>query len=210
MTDLTTAADLATAGGTLVLAIATFASIRAGQRSTKLAERSLLAGLRPLLFPTRLDDPPEKVGFQDQHFLRVEGGRAVVDVTDDVIYLAMSIRNVGSGMAVLDRWCLRPSEESRADAPAPLEQFRRLTRDLYVPPNDRFFWQGALREPDDPVFVRTAKQVAASDPIVLELLYGDIEGGQRTISRFSFTVPTDRGWLVALSRHWYLDNDAPR
>ena len=56
MADWPTIASLATAGGTLVLAVATFSSVRSGQRSTRIAERStqiaeraLLIGLRPVL-----------------------------------------------------------------------------------------------------------------------------------------------------------------
>jgi hypothetical protein len=58
MADWSTIASLATAGGTLVLAAATFSSVRFGQRSariaersTAIAERSLLLGLRPVSFP---------------------------------------------------------------------------------------------------------------------------------------------------------------
>ena len=61
MTDWSTIASLATAGGTLVLAVATFASIRSANRSARVpersartAERSLLAGQRPLLVNSRL------------------------------------------------------------------------------------------------------------------------------------------------------------
>ena len=56
MSGWSTIASLATAGGTLVLAVATFASIRSANRSVRTSERaartaeqSLLAGQRPLL-----------------------------------------------------------------------------------------------------------------------------------------------------------------
>ena len=62
-TDWVTISALATAAGTLVLALATFASVRSANRAARVAERSLLAGLRPLLVPSRLDDPPQKIGF---------------------------------------------------------------------------------------------------------------------------------------------------
>jgi hypothetical protein len=52
MADWPTIASLATAGGTLVLALATFSSVRSGQRSTQIAERALLIGLRPVLVPS--------------------------------------------------------------------------------------------------------------------------------------------------------------
>jgi hypothetical protein len=61
------------------------------------------------------------------------------------------VRNVGNGIAVLDRWDLHP-EHLTSDVPhrAP-GAFRRLTRDLYVPAGDLGFWQGAFRDPTDPV-----------------------------------------------------------
>jgi hypothetical protein len=72
MADWPTIASLATAGGTLVLAVATFSSVRAGRRSTRIAERStgiaeraLLVGMRPVLVPSRGTDPPETVRFVD-------------------------------------------------------------------------------------------------------------------------------------------------
>jgi hypothetical protein len=54
--DWATIASLATAGGTLVLAVSTFASVKSANRAARAAERSLLAGLRPLLVPSRLQD----------------------------------------------------------------------------------------------------------------------------------------------------------
>ena len=37
-----------------------------------------------------------------------------------------------------------------ADAHPPLDEFRRLARDLYIPSGDVGFWQGAFREPGIP------------------------------------------------------------
>jgi hypothetical protein len=68
-----TISALATAGGTLVLAGATYASVRSANRAARVAERSLLAGLRPLLMPSRLDDPPQKVTFVDEVWLSPVG-----------------------------------------------------------------------------------------------------------------------------------------
>jgi hypothetical protein len=47
--DWVTISSLATAGGTLVLAAATFASVRSANRSARASEQALSAGLRPLL-----------------------------------------------------------------------------------------------------------------------------------------------------------------
>jgi hypothetical protein len=54
--DWASIASLATAIGTLVLAVATFASVRSANRAARAAEQSLLVGLRPLLMPSRLQD----------------------------------------------------------------------------------------------------------------------------------------------------------
>ncbi len=87
-----------------MLALATFASVRSSNRSARATERALLAGIRPVLNSSRLGDPAEKVGFNDDHWIKVEGGRCVIEVTDEAIYLAIAVRNVGNGLAVLDRW----------------------------------------------------------------------------------------------------------
>ena len=71
MTDWATISALATAGGTLILAIATFASVRSANRAARVAEQSLLTNLRPLLTTSRLEDPGEKVGFADDHYMRI-------------------------------------------------------------------------------------------------------------------------------------------
>ena len=54
MADWVTISALATAGRTLVLASATFASVRSANRSARATERALLAGIRPVLAPSRL------------------------------------------------------------------------------------------------------------------------------------------------------------
>ena len=51
MADITTIAELGTAGGTLILAVATFGSVRSANRAARVAERSLELGLRPLHDP---------------------------------------------------------------------------------------------------------------------------------------------------------------
>ena len=45
------------AGGTLVLAVATFSAVRSSNRSARIAEQALQEQRRPLLVNARLDDP---------------------------------------------------------------------------------------------------------------------------------------------------------
>lgn len=212
MADWVTISSLATAGGTLVLAAATFASVRSANRAARVAERSLLVGLRPLLVPSRLDAPAEKVGFADDKWVLVPGGGGVAEVDGDVVYLALSLRNVGSGIAVLHGWRFFPERllSSSAADHAPLEEFTRLTRDLYVPAGDVGFWQGSFRDPGSSEFAAARRAIEARESLTVELLYGDHEGGQRVISRFA-VIPRDDGkWIAAAGRHWNIDGADPR
>lgn len=210
MTDWVSLSALATAGGTLVLAVATFGSVRSANRAARAAERSLLAGLRPLVIPSRPDDPSQKVRFADDRWFLVPGGEATAEVTAEAVYFVMSVRNVGSGIAVLHGWRFDPRRIQGVDAHPPLEEFRRLSRDLYIPVADNGFWQGAFREPGTPEFAAAAAAVEARQPFTIDLLYGDFEGGQRMISRFGISPRHDDGWITAVSRHWNIDRDDPR
>src|SRR5205823_2014302 len=103
---------------------------RSANRAARVAERSLLEGLRPLIVASRFDDPPEKISFADQHWVQVPGGHGSVEVTSEAEYLAIAIRNAGRGMAVLHGWTAYASEVASRPLPQPLEEFRRLTRDI--------------------------------------------------------------------------------
>jgi hypothetical protein len=134
--DWVAASSIATAAATLVLALATFAAVRSANRAARVAEQSLLASLRPLLSPSRLDDPPQKVGFFDNRWFLIPGSHGVADVDEGVIYFAIAVRNVGTGIAVIHGWYLHIDELTGIRAHAPIDDFRRLTRDLYVAPGE--------------------------------------------------------------------------
>jgi hypothetical protein len=210
MADWVTISSLATAGGTLVLAGATFASVRSANRAARTAERSMLVGLRPLLMPSRLTDPPQKIGFVDRWFT-APGGGGIAEVTDEVVYFAFGVRNAGSGIAVLHGWDLNLGDNFGGGAThRPIEEFHMLTRDLYIPPNDIGFWQGALRDPNAPEFWEARAAVEQHKRMIFDVLYGDHEGGQRVVTRFSMTSREDGGWMVSAARHWNIDRADPR
>src|SRR6478736_1257474 len=158
-TEWATVASLATAVGTLVLAVATFASVRSAnysaraadraarvaEQSARIAERSLMAAERPLLMSSRLQDPEQKVRFLEGRSLRVGGG-ATLEVADGVVYMVISVRNVGTGLAVMHGWYAEVTGQPQQTHP-PLEDFTTHTRDIYVASGDAGFWQGALRDP---------------------------------------------------------------
>jgi hypothetical protein len=209
MADWATISSLATAGGTLVLAVATFASVRSANRAARLTELALQEQLRPVLVHSNLDDPAQRIQFGDGHWVRASGSGAVAEVVEGTVYMALSLRNVGSGIAVLQGWHPWPERRTAARDHAPLDDFRQHTRDLYIPAGGIGLWQGALRDGSDDAHRGISEACEARRPFTLELLYSDHMAGQRTVSRFSF-VPVEDGWLGAVSRHWNLDRAGPR
>ncbi len=213
--DWPTIASLATAGGTLVLAFATFASVRSANRSARIAEVALQEQRRPIFAQSRMDDPVQKIMFVEQHWVSAAGGRGVAE-HDGAIYLALSLRNVGSGIGVCQGWYVaagvRTSRTAREHTPE--DEFRLQSRDLYIPAGDIGMWQGALRDRNDPTYQAVAEAIDSREPISIELLYSDQVGGQRTISRFGlFAYEPEDGhveWMASINRHWHLDRIGPR
>src|SRR4051794_34701855 len=132
MADWGTISSLATAGGTLVLGAATFAAVRSSNRSARIAETALQEQRRPVLVHARMDDPGQKIRFADGRWVRTEGNRAVVEVGEGSIYLAIPLRNMGAGIAVLQGWHVWPEFRSASSAHARVDEFRMTTRDLFV------------------------------------------------------------------------------
>jgi hypothetical protein len=210
MADWVTISSLATAGGTLVLAVATFSSVRSSNRSARVAERSLLAGQRPLLIPSQDEDPVERVRFGDDQLLTVPGHGAALEFAGGNIYMAIALRNGGSGLAVIHGWAAEVRERTDNERPR-LDSFRRQQRDLYIPAGYTGFWQGAVRDHDDPAYLSLRAAAQNRDRVMVDLLYGDHEGGQRTITRFSISPwPEIEGERAEVLRYWNVDRDNPR
>jgi hypothetical protein len=198
-----------------VLAVATFASIRSANRSARIsepsartAERSLLAGQRPLLVNSRLQDPRQKIQYPEGKSLEVDGGSAAIEVTDEVVYLAVSVRNVGSGVAVLHGWHVQPGLLIERTHP-PVEEFTTQNLDIYVAPGDDGLWLSALRDPAAGTFKAVTGAFTAGEPLVINLLYGDFEGGQRVITQITLRHTPER-WLAQATRHFNVDRPDPR
>lgn len=211
-TDWSTISSLATGAGTLVLAVATFASVRSANRSARVAEVALQEQRRPVLAPSRIEDPLQKIMFFEEHWVRAAGSRGVAEHIDGNVYLAISLRNVGAGIGVCQAWTASAGQKSSRTSPHHVaeDQFRSQSRDLYIPGGDIGMWQGAIRDHHDPVYADLVAAIEARAPITIELLYTDQVGDQRTISRFGLTPSTDDTWFASLNRHWYLDRPGPR
>jgi hypothetical protein len=106
-------------------------------------------------------------------------------------------------------WHVEVSEPQRQQTHPPLEDFTAQTRDIYVAPGDLGLWQGALRDPATPQFKAVATAVEAGSSMIISVLYGDWEGGQRVITMFVLRRANDR-WLTTTGRHFNVDRPDPR
>jgi hypothetical protein len=225
MADVTTIAEIGTAVGTLFLGAATFASTRSANRSARVAERALLLGLRPVLVPARAGDPEHKVLYGDGKKFPLSPGSAHVEADDGVVYMAISLRNVGTGLAVLQRYdvipenplyepqqTLEPDRRARQELRyRPIPEFREQQRDLYVAPGDTGFWQAALRDPADPLRESVLESLAGEpEPLSVDLFYGDHEGTQHAVSRFLLIPGEGNKWLASVAFHWTVESPDPR
>jgi hypothetical protein len=208
--DWTTISSVASAGGTLVLAVATFSSVRSANRSARVAERALLIRQAPFLVPSREEDSVERVRFIDEVVFAVSGHGAATEVRGDNVYMAIALRNAGEGLAVIHGWragVLEGPEQVMPD----VSEFRTQTRDLYIAPGETGFWQGAIRDADHHSFDRLREVAEQQGRLIIDILYGDQEGGQRTIARFSVSDwPEVVGERADVVRYWSVDGDDPR
>ncbi len=107
-----------------MLGVATFAAVRSANRSSRISEEALAVSMRPVLVQSRDDDPAQPLMWLDQRWGTILGGHGYVEHTDDVVYLAMLVRNVGSGIAVLQAWRAIAALLSTADDFGDPDDFR--------------------------------------------------------------------------------------
>src|SRR3954470_12607581 len=194
MADWVVISSLATGAGTLALAGTTYLSVKSANRAARVAEISLLAGLRPLLVSSNESDELQRINFYDVHGIAVPGARAAIEIVDEKVYVVISVRNVGSGIGVLHGGIVHPEFKRASVDPPPPEEFAVLSRDIFIPPAAVGFWQIAYRNDDD---VRRAMTDAIErGSLAFGVLYGDFEGGQRAITRFGVDREDDGAWYM--------------
>ena len=149
--------------------------------------------------------------------LTVPGHGGAVEEADGNIYLAMALRNGGTGLAVIHAWRAQPRGDgisqpgARTDVQPDLGDFRRQQLDLYIPAGDTGYWQGAMRDRQEPGYQEVLAALRAGGLVQIDLLYGDHEGGQRTIGRFVVSKwPEVEGRRAYVIRYWDVDRDDPR
>lgn len=204
-------ANLATAAGTLALAVATFFSIRSANRSNRTADRALQQGLRPILLPSLFTDPVQKIHYADDQWIQVPGGRATLEVTPTAAYLGLSVRDIGSGPAVIDAWDIL---DTARDERRPVREYHRLTRDLYVPAGACGYVQVAARDVTAPAYHTLARAGRDHQPFAVDVLYSDIDELQHHIIRISLNATPGgdqdgRVWALNEVRHSTVSDPLP-
>jgi len=115
--------------------------------------------------------------------LEMNPGEALFRPEGEVIYLVLSLRNVGTGIAHLRGNRLEPETEDsvRVDPLGPARHrpggpvpdpatFADQQRDLYIAPGDTGFWQAALRDPHDPAFKDTEQAHRSGGRLTVDVL----------------------------------------
>jgi hypothetical protein len=133
----------------------------------------------------------------------------VAEVTDEAVYLAMALKNVGSGLAVLDRSDLHIDRQRGDQTPRDPDDFTASGAISTSRPGT----SDSGREPsgtDDPQFAVARDAITGSRHLTIDLLYGEHEGGQRMSSRFTMIPDHSGQWITSVGRHWNLDRPDPR
>jgi hypothetical protein len=111
---------------------------------------------------------------------------------------------------VLQGWRPTPRRDPADQSQPSLDEFRMQTRDIYIPAGDVGFWQGAFRDMTAPDYADYEAAARNRQPITVDLLYTDLHGGQRTITRYGVLPAGDDAWISTVARHWIIDGISPR
>jgi hypothetical protein len=142
--------------------------------------------------------------------LEVSGHGGAIKCKNENVYMAIALRNAGSGLAVIHGWIAAVRDRTDRQTPG-LDEFRAQTRDLYIPAGETGFWQGAIRQTADPSYASLSAAAQNRERVMIDILYGDHEGGQRAIARFSVSDwPGVEGERADLILVWNVDRDDPR
>ena len=85
---------------------------------------------RPVLVTSHDEDPPERVRFGEGQVLIVPGHGAALECAEGNVYMAIALRNGGSGLAVIHGWRVHVGERTGSEMPA-LDDFRRMANALF-------------------------------------------------------------------------------
>jgi hypothetical protein len=111
---------------------------------------------------------------------------------------------------VIHGWRAEVAERTIPRPPSS-DEFRSQQRDLYIPAGDLGFWQGAIRDRSDPYYQELRAASGSGARVLVDLMYGDYEGGQRAIAPFGLSMDDGgEGRRGEMGRYWNVDRADPR
>ena len=162
---------------------------------------------------SRLQDPMQKIRWMDNHWAHLDGGQGSAELVDGSIYLAISVRNVGSGLAVPIGW----SVSSRAGRCRGAARRSQLVSDadpgsLHRAQRRRLL---ACRHPGDRrPRLRMVDQVTEGARTLHDrtALWGPRgrPAHDQPIRDDPAAVGDETRWYPSVARHWNLDRPDPR
>ena len=207
-----------------MLAVATFS--RPAGHPFGAGGGAISAPLRSVLTPSRENDPAELVRFGDQQILRLRGHGGAIAVGRDAVYLALSVRNGGAGLAVIHGWRVKPRpgydtirDEARVGSTAAAGRVSPPADRPFVSAGDSGYWLGALRDPAEPIY-DIVRRAATAANVQVDLFTGITRPVSAPSSASSWRPglrrPSQRGRVeqdgkrVIALRYWNVDRDDPR
>ena len=122
---------------------------------------------------------------------------------------AAAVQRAGESMRPTMRSASWPSLQTERAHP-PIEDFTTQNLDIYVAPGDDGLWLSALRDPAAGIFTAVSDAFKAGEPLMINLLYGDFEDGQRVITQMTLRHVGDDRWLAQATRHFDVDRPEPQ
>ena len=154
--------------------------------------------LRPLVVRSRLGDPPEKVGFPDQKWVRVPGGGAVAEVGSTIDLSCDLVAQRRERHRGLDRWASSRAARRRR-APGPERRFAGspATSTSRVD-SHRASGKERFADASDPLFapVRTRSRSGSSRSTSVQRLRRRTADGEPVLGDRPVTMV---GWICAVS-----------
>jgi hypothetical protein len=123
---------------------------------------------------------------------------------------ALSLWNPAAGIAVLEGWRTKRSDDPGHGERPPLDTFRRLPRDIYLPAGDIYFWQVRSVIAMTSTARCWSKRSRPGSESSWTFSMAISTAAKRVISRFGLAPRADATYLVSRLRQWNLERPDPR
>jgi hypothetical protein len=193
------AATIALAGTTMLVAVP-------AAWSALLSARQMKRNLLPIITPARPDGSKRVARFTPAKHVVLENADSFSQEDGERVYLAVCVRNIGSGVAVVRGVDANSTDEVKELAPDGIPALRGLVRSersLYLGPTEAAYLTMWATSSSSAGFDVVRRTVPAKGDLLLDLVYCDHAGRQLTVSRIELRWASDANRYVArLVKYW--------